>query len=348
MAVETLGAMWPHPDRNYYGRPTSGVELIYRQGGSLDLSIYGAKRRIALLMQRGIQRKILRIDDQPGQTLPKTNDNDALHRYLDFAFSIASDTDLKHFDAYIGGNEPNLKSEYRLTGIPLSPRWVARVLVGHGRPVDQTDNFFQYVKTANPQAEILIPPVAPYSPDNGGEFWYRPPDGRDMLSPWELYAYELYWRVINNNYHAPYQDLRFAMHMYSRVGPSGTLNGGKFEPWNDVRDGIFKAQFGSKVLKDFIHAYAQASRGNRPIGDSPIVDITEWNTFTDGEPVTNYPQGLEIEVLRMIGFTPNIKSFNVFVDQDYGGGWQQTAVTGGVGRLPIWNADHDSLFKNGW
>lgn len=343
MPVETLGAMWPHPDRNYYGRPTSGVELIYREGGSPDLSREGAKRRIALMMQRGITRKILRIDDQPGQTLPETNNNDALHIYLDFCFSVASDPDLKHFDAYIAGNEPNLKSEYRLTGKTLTPTWVARVVTGHSRLSSETDNVFQYIKTANPNAEVLVPPVAPYSPDNSGQFWYKPPDGRHNLSPWELYAYELYWRVVNNNFHVPYKDLKLSWHTYSRVGTDGTKNGGKMEPWRDTREGTYQAQFGFKAYKDFISAFAAVTGG-----DSPVIDITEWNTLTDGESVNNYPAGLEQEALKVLSFTPNIKSFNPFVDQNFGGGWQHTAITGGTGRLPSWNNDHDSLFKNGW
>jgi hypothetical protein len=143
----------------------------------------------------------------------------------------------------------------------------------------------------------------------------------------------------------PFEEVMFALHTYSRVGTDGTANGGAFEPWRDVR-GPFGAQWGTKCLDDMLYAIAMANGGAAP----PIV-ISEWNSLTDGAPITNYPKGLLQQVVRYVNFKPNVMGFASFVDKNYGGGWGQTAMTGYLDqyapRLKDWDADHDSLLRNG-
>jgi hypothetical protein len=65
-------------------------------------------------------------------------------------------------------------------------------------------------------------------------------------------------------------------------------------------------------------------------------------------PETNYPAGWWVAMARYVDTLPNVMGLAAFCDQDYGGFWTSTSLTGGTGRLAEWDADHSYLLENGW
>jgi hypothetical protein len=286
----------------------------------------------------------LRIDYEPGQTLPPTGRDGALREFCQWAGqSVAADSVLGRSRGIICGNETNLSAEWRVSQIPLTAEWVARCVYGFGTGTGDTGNLFQAIKTANPAIRVMAPAVGPFNPESTGSVLYPPPDGRAMLSPWERYQHELALKCYQNNFHAPAAEVQFAMHTYSRVGKHGTDFGGAQEPRQDNREGQFDAQFGTRCLSDMLHAIKQAN-GNV----APTIVISEWNPGTDAAPIDCYPDGLLQEVVRYVNTVPNVLALCSFVDQDLGGWRDFSMTTAGESRLQDWDQDYDELLRNGW
>lgn len=347
--LERVGSHWIHPDRELHSSPSCSIELVYQNDPPAGFAIADARERVTMARAKGDIAVFLRVDYQQGQTLPPTNDEEALLRYIDFSKEIAADTILGQSAGIISGNETNLSNEWRVSGIPLTPRWVARVVFGSGTAKTRTDNVYSSVRDVNPNILVFSPAVGPFSPESTGELSYTPPDGRDQLTPWETYQYELAYRSYRNNGHTPTNDVFLAMHTYSRVGVDGTENGGAFEPQSDIRENTFGSHWGTQSLDDMLYAIKKANRNRNPAG----IVISEWNSLTDAAPIQNYPKGLEQQTVSYInGLGVRVLGFACFVDQDYGGMWVETAMTGYLGtnapRLFEWDQDHDFILRTGW
>lgn len=340
-SLAKIGSHFLHPDRILYGRGIADVELVYAVAPAPGFDFNAAQSRAQMAFNRGAE-VYLRVDYQPGQTLPA--DEGSLQTYLNFIAQIASDGTLGRIRGLIAGNETNTPNEWRVTGQPLTAEWVARVVYGYGRDPADTSNVYQYAKTFSPAIRVFAPPVGPWNPALAGSMWYQPPRGRSNLSPWELYSYELVWKSYNNNWHAPYDEVSFAVHTYSRVGVDGTANGGALEPWSDVT-GPYGAYWGTQWLDDFKYLSAQANGGS-PV---PMV-ISEWNSGTDAPPDNSYPAGLLQNVIQYVNFTPNVFALCQFVDQDYGGNWTAYSLTAEPWNphIAAWNSDYDSVLRNGF
>lgn len=345
--LERVGSHFIHPDRDLHERPSLSVELVYLHP-SPGFSIEDARNRVLMARSKGDVDVYLRVDYQPGQTLPPTDNTEALDEYLNFARLVAGDNILARSRGLIFGNETNLSGEWAVSGIQLSIDWIAQILYGTDTPSTNRNNVYNAVRDVNPNVLIFVPAVAPFSPESTGIWDYTPPDGRLDLSPWERYQYELAYKCFNNDNHAPAADIYFAMHTYSRVGIDGTANGGAEEPTRDIQDNPFGAQWGTRVLGDMIYAIQQAAEGV-PI---PGFLVSEWNSLTDGKPKYNYPRGLEQNVVAYLhSLDVRILGLACFVDQNLGGGWGETAMTAYESEgdpLFLWNQDHNDLLLNGW
>lgn len=341
-----IGALWPHPDRIYYGhedRVCAG-ELIYRVNPPSGFDEASTLARVQADLDRGFEVH-LRLDEEAGQTVPATGDWDRRWEFIQWAQYLAGHPVFGRCKTFGVGNEFNHPDEYRLSGIPLTAEWLASLTYGYGRPQHETDNVYQFCKTANPAIRICLGAIAPYQPNeaglDGGSF-YTPPDGRSALSPWERNQFKYAYCCYNNGWHAPYDEISFWMHHYSRVGSFGLSNGSNNEPFTDVREGNYSAQFGSRCLDDLLAAIHNANGFAPP----PIV-ITEWNTLTDGVPAENYPRGLLQKVIQYVNFKPNVYGWLQFVDQNLGGQWARTAISTRTGRIADWDDDYNDVLENG-
>lgn len=356
MSVERIGSHWIHPERVTYGSPTFSTELLYSEDATPGFDFAGLLNRVYKADEKDVD-VYLRYDFKPGQTLPAPSDTNGLARYLYNGQKVISHPLIRKRVKWVGGgNETNVPWESAGSGEHLTPTHVARVIYGYGTPENDTGNLYQFLKTVNPDIQIFLPAVGPFNPYLGGNMWYTPPRDRTELAPWELYQYELahhaYWDNNGNpNPHVPFEEVKFTMHTYSRVGSDGTANGGIFEPWSN-HTGPFGAYWGTQWLDDAFYAIGEANKGLVGVPAAPPFVVTEWNTFLDGvAPIQNYPKGLLPQVVRYINFKPNCIGIASFVDQNYGGGWRDTSMTGYLEthapRLYDWDQDHNNLLRNG-
>jgi hypothetical protein len=232
---------------------------------------------------------------------------------------------------------------------------VARVVYGHGRPANETDNVYQFVSAVNRGVQVLLPAIAPYSPEASGQAMPAnfPPggEGRPGWAPWEQYQYELFGCAYANNWHDPMGDVKSALHSYSLVGSDGTSNAGRDEPNTDIREEVFGAQFGSRWLGDALYLFREAQHAVYGTRFDPWVLITECSTrrADDSIPMNNYPDGWWVEMVRYVDSLPNVMGLAAFCDQAYGGDeWRDTAMSGTLGRLGEWDSDHNRLLRDGW
>lgn len=346
MTLDRLGSHWLHPDRLLHGRPYVSVELLYARDALPGFGWDETAERVAVARSKGAD-VALRVDWKHRQVLPPENDQAGVFDYVQACQAAVAQMSP---DWLICGNEPNLHSE--CGGQPISPEWVARVVYGHGRPPEETDNCYQFARTANPTVEVLAPPVGPYSPDTwGNDDGCYPPDGRTDMAPWETYQYDLARRCYDNGGHVPELGLiKFAMHTYGRVGPLGEDNGGPEEPWQDVREETYLAQFGTRWLQDALYLCRQGMLRS-PYGTDLYpggILISEANTLTDGSPDESYPRGWWPNLIRYVDQFPNVLGLAAFVDQDYGGSWASCAMSTRTGRLADWDDDHNRCLEEGW
>src|SRR5215471_21029146 len=285
--LDRLGSHWLHPDRDLHGCKSLSVELLYARDATPGFDWDAVGARIAMCRSKRVP-VALRVDWRPRRVLPPMNDEDGVFDYVQAIQQAVADYNPAWI---ICGNETNLHSE---TGDEeIQPWWVARVVYGHQQPADRTDNCFQFAKTIDPHVQVLAPAVGPYSPDSAGDATgLRIPDGREMLAPWESYMYDLARGCYDNGWHVPeIGDVKFAMHTYGRTGADGQDNGGAAEPFNDVREGTYGAQFGSRWLQDALW-YCRQGLLNSPYGVDYYpggILISEANTLTDAMPCDSYP-----------------------------------------------------------
>lgn len=345
MSLDRLGSHWLHPDRTLYGRPSFSVELLYARSDVPGFTWDDVGERVAMCRDKGVA-VALRVDWRQRHVLPSLDDHEGVFDYVSACQQAVAQY---HPDWLICGNETNLLSECNNEVVPAW--WVARVVYGYGRPYDQTDNCFQFARTADERVEVLAPPVAPYSPDTSGIAEIAPPDGREMMAPWESYQYELARCCYDNAGHVPgIGEVKFAMHTYGRTGADGLDNGASEEPWTDVREGTYGAQFGSRWLQDALYLTSQGLLHSPYAVDYAPggVLISESNTFTDALPCESYPAGWWQSLARYVNGFPNILGLACFVDQDYGGGWADCAMSTRKNCLADWDDDHNFLLEYGW
>lgn len=340
-----IGSHFLHPDRNLHGNPTFSVELLYLNDAPAGFGVAAARQRVQMCLDKGAM-VALRVDWANRQALPPTGDNNSVSEYVEACQQIAADETFRRCSWLICGNEPNLADENRSMGRPMEAYWPARVVFGHGTPTDSTDNVYQYVRTVHPTMQVLLPAVAPYSPEMGGDANMPTPiDGRSAWAPWESYQYAMWLHAYGNDWHADIGEVKGAMHTY---GMPGIASVGPGEPFTDQREPSYGAQFGSRWLQDGLSLAVEAQWSVYGSAWHPWVLVTEANVYRPPQtPRADYPAGWWLQLAKYVGSLPNIMGLAAFVDQDYGNNWGDTAMTIPMGRLPQWDADHNSMLEVG-
>lgn len=346
MSLGLLGGHFWHPDRNAHGRIPFSVELAYLHDAPPGFSIEAARDRVKRVLDLGGQ-VALRLDWKHRQALPPEGDDRAASDYAIACGDIAREPILRRVSWLVCGNEPNLEAENRDMGRPMAAYWAARCVFGHTRPTEATDNAYQYVRTYNPTMQVLLPAVAPFSPEaHGGRTMPKPIDGRGDWAPWESYQFDLGVCAYDNNWHADLGEIKSAMHTYAA---SGIDEIGPGEPFVDIREATFGAQFGSRWLQDGLYLLRQAQKQAYGSEWAPWVIVSESNVLRPPQtPEQDYPAGWWRQLVAYVNAMPNVMGLAAFVDQNYGGGWGETAMTEYRGRLADWDADHDWRLENGW
>jgi hypothetical protein len=355
--LKALGCHWLDPKRAIFRKPTFTVELLYRQGGADQFQWDATRERVDGYIKRRAAGEplqvALRADYAHRQSLPPADNDDAVAEYVEWLQAIADDDVFGRCEWLVCGNEPNLAVENERMGQPMPAAWVARVVYGHGRPAEETDNAFQFVRSRNPRIQVLLPAIAPYSPEMWGSRGMPPfPDGDEVRpgwSPWESYQFDLFASAYDNNWHTPLGEVKSALHTYGRIGSDGTDNGGSDEPNRDVREDQYKAQFGTRWLGDALYLFRKAQNEIYGTEYDPWVLVTECNTWHPPDtPRLNYAAGWWNSAVNYVHGLPNVMGLAAFVDEDLDGSFGDMSMSSAEGHLPEWSADFDQLIRNGW
>lgn len=341
-----LGSHWLHPDRDLHGRLSFSVELLYLHNASAGFDWQAAQARVQMVLNKGA-KVALRVDWKPGQALPPEHDEQAARQYVQSCQNIAADPVFRHCDWMICGNEPNLAQENQDTGRPMQAWWPARIVFGHTLETADTGNVYQYVRSAHPTMQVLLPAVAPYTPGiGGGQSMPDLIDGRSEWSPWEQYQFDLMVCAYDNDWHAEMGEVKTAVHTY---GCPWVASVGPGEPWTDQREQLYRAQFGTRWLQDCLLLLQKAQQRVYGSEWAAWVLVTECNVYRPPQtPENDYPGDWWRQVVAYANSQPNIMGIAAFCDQDYGGNWGSTSMTAQRGREPEWNTDHEYLLANGF
>ena len=367
--METFGAMWLDTARELKGRNALSVELLYACDG--EPGIAQVASRIGELHARGV-RVLLRVDLEPGQTVPVEGDFEGKYEFAHFFEKLAQDPIIGQTSGIIVGNEPNLKAENVRGGDGgISADWYMKVQSGvHAAPDDDADVYTQ-LRTNGYLGDVLIAAPAPWSDDTDGTLEYYPtPPGATDTMPWLRYAATLYWLAYNAS-RLLYNDVKGAVHTYSNVLACQQLGlDPALEPtyvealrnpdWN-------MCQYGIRVYDEFLQQMNYQAGGE---GEFVPHYVTEWNSLVGrvddslddpAWPCNNYPAGLLANVVDYLKHHSNLMGFAIFVDRDESGEcpfWLASAAMGYLAtadldaqqqaRLRDWDTEFNHILQRGW
>lgn len=333
-----IGAQWTNNGRNWAGKAGWDIELVYATNPSsgFDLTTVGGRVQSAHAAGRNV---LVRVDYAPGQSMPP-EDNDADRTtYVNFLESVCKTPNYnQNAWGYIIGNEYNRTAENG-GGTPITPTWYARVFNGYNAPVGDTGNAYQFIKSYQPGAHVLVGPVGPYNSDAGSD------DGSHytISMPWLDYFNEVCLNIHTGATNKGLAVDGFAIHAYGRTGPDGTANGGANEPHNDVQGGGWAtgAWAGFTVYKNWRDIIDDQKFPSAPIW------ITETNTDQGTNPPAqsnnSYPSGWYQQALGEIsGAGARFWAVCWFVDVDYGSGWTNDSLTDQTGKCAQANNDFNN------
>lgn len=343
-----VGAQWYNLTDT---RGTSGgwdVELLYATGidqaGDPNGSAAVGARAATAKADRGL-RVLVRVDYAQGQSVPPPTTNDAARtEYVLFLQSICQDPAYhENVFGYIIGNEFNLRAENQQLNWPngqrLTPDWYARICIGYDADPGDTGNAYSSIKTFQPDALVLVGPVAPWTDESGA-------DGEDQWStdePWLNYFHAVCRRIASVGTSINRWPDGFAIHAYGRLAPARSAAFNRDEPHRDVTFGSRGAQGGFRVYQDW-----SAIIDGTGFDPSLPIFVTETNTFTDAHSSESYPVGWYLEALQELKTAgPRFRALCWFVDNDPSGGWEAERLTNPQGNCIQANADFDAAIAGG-
>jgi len=151
-----IGAHWTNNSRNWSGKSGWDIQLVYSSGVNQSTDPNGSNQ-VGNDVQSSHQsgRNVLaRVDYAPGQSVPPTDA--ARTTYVQFLQTICQDPRYnQNVWGYIIGNEYNKISE-NSGGTPVTPAWYARVFNGYDVPIGDTGNAYQFIKSFQPLAHVLV------------------------------------------------------------------------------------------------------------------------------------------------------------------------------------------------
>ena len=314
-----------------YPVPTLFVEHVYTHPhGDHDPAHWNAMAGRCTALRDAGHTVLLKVKYRVGIDQPRNDDE--LNEYLHGLEALAP-----QFGG-IGvtfGNEPNWKRNVD-DDPSVSPAWMARVFNGYGTDPGSPWNALQVWRThAGGRCRYYLTPTGPYAPRSADVAT----EGVER-SPWAQWTAE-FWRYSREAARVPWSR-RFdgvVLHAYARVGPDGRANGGKLEPWRDVRES-HGWRWGTNVLQTWQEALRVAGLGRKP------VVIGEYNARTDGPSSQTYPAGLLSNAFAYACsvFGPRMEGLAWFVDANGDGYWREEALADGVGAV----AEADTDFRRVW
>jgi hypothetical protein len=367
--MDTFGAMWLDPTRELHGRTALSVELLYASDGEAGMAQVAS--RIGELQARGV-RVLLRVDLEPGQTVPVEGDFDGKYEFAHLFEKLAQDPVIRNTSGIIVGNEPNLKAENAKGGDGgISADWYMKVQSGvYAAPDDDADAYTQ-LRTNGYRGDVLIAAPAPWSDDTDGTLEHYPtPPGATGTMPWLRYAATMYWLAYNAS-RMTYNDVKGTVHTYSNVLACRDLGlDPALEPTyvDELRNPDWNmCQYGIRVYHEFLQQMNFQAGGE---GDVVPHYVTEWNSLVGrvddnlsdpAWPCNNYPAGLLLNAVDYLKLQPNLMGFAIFVDRDASGEcpfWLASAARGYLApaeldaqqqaRLRDWDTEFNDIFQRGW
>lgn len=340
-----LGVVFADLERDWHGRAGWTVELTYAERqDDLDFSIDGLARRVYQANERGL-RVLVRVDYDRGQVLPPTGDEVALQRFLDYCARLARDDRLRDVYAFFIGSGYNTRDASRLAPErPTTPAWYARVFNGYGLPPQRSDNVVQAVRAANPNARVLVGPVAPWNTNQNGDL------RADLDAPWLNYFNTLVAHLDDAARQKSQIGIPlatpdgFALRAPGRPQAPEVANDPAQEPATDLsHPGWNGAQAGFRVYRDWLQII------NRyPTTQGLPAYITSTNTYTGDTPTPpaqNYPAGWLTTALAEINREPQIKALCWFVDDPLDGTWAAWSLSRPIGQMYAAADEFDRLLQ---
>src|SRR5690242_3760060 len=142
--MEHFGAMWLDASRELRGRNALSVELLYAADG--EAGIAHVAERIGELHALGVQ-VLLRVDHEPGQTVPVEGDFVGKYDFAHFFEKLAGDPVVSQVAGMIVGNEPNLKAENARGGHGgISAAWYMKVHSGANAASDDDADVYTQLR----------------------------------------------------------------------------------------------------------------------------------------------------------------------------------------------------------
>ena len=339
-----LCVVFPNPERNWHDRSGWGVELTYAQlADDAGWGVDALAERIDQLKASDI-RVLVRVDYAPGQSLPPTDDQIALAKYLAYLRRLARDDRLQDVYGYFLGSGYNSFGNNTLSADnPTTPAWYARLFNGYGEDVTRNDNAIQIIRAENPSVRVLVGSAQPWGRDVSA-----PPYQIDR--PWLNYMNALV-ALLDEAAQAKQQagipltvPNGFALHAPGNPNaPELAEQDRSLEPAIDLRRN--GSQAGFRVYQDWlaiINAY--------PTTQGAPVYITASNTFIPSEgvpPAQNYPQGWLTTALATINQEPQVQSLCWFMDDIPGDTqWQWFNLTHHPGNLTYAAEEFDRALTN--
>jgi hypothetical protein len=310
-----LGVVFANPRRDWNNRSGWDVELTYAQQAEADYwGVDDLARRAQENAAKGLSI-LVRVDYDQGQSLPPAGDFEALATYLTYLRRLARDERLENVYGYVIGSGTNASGSNSLNPQrPVTPEWYARVFNGYGTDATHPDNAVEVMRSANPNARVLVGPVRPWVTDQTGQRRFR------IDAPWLNYMNTLVTYIDSSASAKAVIGIAnmapdgFAVQASGRP-TAAELSGlpGAQEPLIDLRSQEWNnAQMGFRIFEDWleiINSYAH-TRG------VPVY-ITSTNTFqadNGAEPAENYPRGWLTNALQVVNQEPQIRALCWFID----------------------------------
>jgi len=342
-----LGVVFANPNRNWHGRSGWAVDLTYAHDSE---NTYWNIDRLAQRVQQQVaigSRVLVRVDYAPNQSLPPADNQVAFDEYLLYLQRLTRDDRLRGVYGYIIGSDYNTLGQNQLDPRhPVTPEWVARLLVGYGEAITNSHNLLETVRAINPQTRVLVGPVQPWNEEQNGDKIYR------INMAWLNYFNTLV-ALLDETAQAKANAGKLFISLDGfAVQTAGQVNlpelkrlDRALEPTLDLPRGRWHgAQAGFQVYRDWLNIINQYETTRQV----PVY-ISSVNTFIRDQNITpaqNYPSGWLTNALNVIQSEPQVVALCWFMDDiPNDEQWREFSLTHQFNHLGSTATEFDQLLQ---